>query len=264
MKATTAMNAVSVIRLNILRSGYLLLVLGIGASMWPILLREGPRLELMHGAALSMLCAVGLLALLGLRHPLQMLPLLMFEMTWKLIWTLRIALPLWSADRLDADFMGTLAACAIALVFPFVIPWRYVLDAYVRRPADAWRPGARPSPRKYPRPVSALEKVVEASDCNWSTAVRLIQRARSVTRLTSEPLSQRKAAYRQSADFSHPIEAVERDGDVLIKLCAVEGRPIAKAVDDCLGHTIGITLGLHEGRRSQPRCRPRNAQADRG
>ncbi len=139
MKANDIMHNVSVMRLNVLRSGYLLLVLGIGAGMWPVLLREGPQLELMHGAALSMLCAVGLLALLGLRYPLQMLPLLMFEMTWKTIWTLRIAVPLWSADRLDANFMATLVACAVALVFPFVIPWAYVLKTYIRRPADAWR-----------------------------------------------------------------------------------------------------------------------------
>jgi len=143
MKANTIMHDISGTRLNFLRSGYLLLVLGIGAGMWPVLLREGPQLELMHGAALSMLCAIGLLALFGLRYPLQMLPLLIFEMTWKTIWTLRIAVPLWSADRLDANFMATLVACAVALVFPFIIPWTYVFDNYIRRPAEPWRPSAR-------------------------------------------------------------------------------------------------------------------------
>lgn len=137
------MHGISILRLNLLRSGYLLLILGIGAAMWPTLLREGPELELMHGAALSMLCAVGLLAVLGLRYPLQMLPLLMFEMTWKAIWLLRIAVPLWSAGRLDANFMGTVAACLIALVFPFVIPWTYVLDTYVRKPTEPWWPRAQ-------------------------------------------------------------------------------------------------------------------------
>lgn len=135
---------ISTLRLNALRGGYLLLVVGIGAGMWPVLLRDGPRLDTMHGAALSMLCAVGLLAVLGLRHPLRMLPLLMFEMTWKTIWTLRIALPLWASDRLDAHVVATLAACAVALVFPFIIPWGYVLDAYIRAPADEWPTTARP------------------------------------------------------------------------------------------------------------------------
>ncbi|MBB6254126.1 hypothetical protein [Nitrospirillum iridis] len=130
---------VSVFRLNLLRGGYLLLAGGIGAAMWPELLAQGPALELMHGAALSMLCALGLLAALGLRHPLAMLPLLMFEMTWKLLWSLRIALPLWLDGRLDGDHISTLGACLIAVVFPVLIPWRYVLDTYVRRAADPWR-----------------------------------------------------------------------------------------------------------------------------
>ena len=142
-KVTLAVHGISTLRLNLLRGGYLLLVLGIGAGMWPVLLRDGPDLELMHGAALSMLCAVGLLALLGLRYPLRMLPLLMFEMAWKTIWTLRIALPLWTTDRLDASFVATLVACAVALVFPFIVPWRYVLDTYVRGPADPWSFSAR-------------------------------------------------------------------------------------------------------------------------
>lgn len=111
--------------------------------MWPVLLREGPDLELMHGATLSMLCAMSLLALLGLRYPLQMLPLLFFELIWKLIWTLLIALPLWFADRLNEGVVSTLAACAIALIFPVLIPWGYVLDNYIRRPADAWHARTR-------------------------------------------------------------------------------------------------------------------------
>lgn len=133
------MDDVSALRLNLLRAGYLLLVVGIGLAMWPTLLRAGPELELMHGAALSMLCALGLLAVLGLRYPLQMLPLLMFEMAWKTIWILRIAVPLWRADRVDANVMATMVACAIALVYPLIVPWRYVLDMYVRKPADPWR-----------------------------------------------------------------------------------------------------------------------------
>ncbi len=132
------MKPVSILRLNLLRCGYLLLAGGLGAFMWPQLLSEGPRLEIMHGLALSMLCALGALCVLGLRYPLRMLPLLLFEITWKAIWLLRIALPLWRENRLDDGVMSTLFAVAIAVVFPFVIPWKYVLQHYILQSGDPW------------------------------------------------------------------------------------------------------------------------------
>lgn len=45
-----------------------------------------------------------------------------------------------AAGQLDADSSETLKACLMGVVlFPIVIPWRYVLDNYVRQPADRWR-----------------------------------------------------------------------------------------------------------------------------
>jgi hypothetical protein len=91
------MNDVSTLRLYLLRAGYLLLVVGLGSTIWPAILDQ-TTWELMRGVVVSMLGAMSLLAVLGIRYPLQMLPLLFFELTWKSIWLLRVALPLWSAD----------------------------------------------------------------------------------------------------------------------------------------------------------------------
>jgi hypothetical protein len=87
-----AMNEVSLLRLYLLRAGYLLLVVGLGLTVWPSILNLGKSWELMHGVVVSMLGAMAVLALLGLRYPLQMLPLLFFEVVWKGIWLLRVAL----------------------------------------------------------------------------------------------------------------------------------------------------------------------------
>ncbi len=130
--------APSALRLNLLRAGYLLLVVGLGSMIWPTILHHAQSWELMHGVAASMLGALSALAVLGLRYPLRMLPLLFFELTWKSIWLICVALPLWSAHRLDAAAAETAVECLMAVVFLAVIPWRYAAQTYVTAGGDAW------------------------------------------------------------------------------------------------------------------------------
>lgn len=93
----------------------------------------------MQGVVNCVLAAVSLLALLGLRYPLQMLPLLFFEMVWKSIWLIVVAMPLWSAQQMDANTWETAVACLMGVIFPIVIPWRYVFANYFRKAGDRWR-----------------------------------------------------------------------------------------------------------------------------
>jgi hypothetical protein len=86
-----------------------------------------------------------LLALLGLRYPLKMLPLLFFELVWKVTWLVAIGLQLRSSGQLEGEFRETWFANLLGLViFPLVIPWGYVLRRYVREPGDRWT-RSRPS-----------------------------------------------------------------------------------------------------------------------
>src|SRR5215203_6007727 len=87
---------VSLFRLYVLRAMYLVLVVGLGAMIVPEILNH----ELTsRGVIAALLGAVWLLAFLGLRYPLTMLPLLMFELAWKAIWMLSYGLPQWSAGE---------------------------------------------------------------------------------------------------------------------------------------------------------------------
>ena len=77
---TTADQDVPLWRLNLLRAAYLLLVIGIGVMILPIIVRHEPSAR---GVIPSLLLGVWLLAFVGLKLPLRMLPLLMFEFAWK-------------------------------------------------------------------------------------------------------------------------------------------------------------------------------------
>ena len=131
---------VSVARLYVLRATYLLIVVGLGTVIWPLILMPSGEPEHYRGVVRALLGAVSLLAVLGLRYPLQMLPLLLFELVWKTIWVLAMGLPLWLGDRFDPATRETWNSCLAGLVlFPLVIPWRYVFEVYVKAPGDRWR-----------------------------------------------------------------------------------------------------------------------------
>lgn len=133
------MNEVSLLRLHVLRATYLLMVVGLGATIWPLLLDAPETVEHFRGVTWCLLGTVALLALLGLRYPLKMLPLLLFELVWKTTWLVAIGLPLRSSGQLEGPFRETWFANLLGLViFPLVIPWGYVLRKYVREPGDRW------------------------------------------------------------------------------------------------------------------------------
>lgn len=127
-------------RLYVLRGCYLLLAVGLGLTIWPNILNPDPTWPLMFGVVQSVLGAVSLLALLGLRHPVQMLPLLLFEVAWKTIWLLIVALPGLLAGTLTAGQSSTLFDCSLVVIVVAAIPWGYVWKAYVAKSGDRWAP----------------------------------------------------------------------------------------------------------------------------
>ena len=96
----------------------------------------------MDGVKASMLAAVSVLSLLGIRYPLQMLPVLLFELAWKLIWVAAVVLPLWTTDQIDPATLKVFYSCLTVLIVAAVIPWRYVVAQYVTKRGDPWRSDA--------------------------------------------------------------------------------------------------------------------------
>ena len=99
-----------------------------------------PVPTLMTGAARALFSALGLLALLGVRYPIAMIPLMLFELAWKLLWLVFIGLPLRAAGPLDADAAQTFFQVAAGIPMVLVVmPWPYVWRNFVLRQADRWR-----------------------------------------------------------------------------------------------------------------------------
>lgn len=131
---------VSVLRLHILRAMYLFIAIGLGLTIWPQILFSEDTQANANTVVSSLLGALAVLCLFGLRYPLKMLPVLIIEFCWKFIWVAAFALPMSLDTGLDTYAKDTLFACAIGLVLvPLVLPWGYVWKTFIQAKAEPWR-----------------------------------------------------------------------------------------------------------------------------
>ena len=143
----------SLTRLHMMRAGYLFMFVGLVVVKWP-LLPDAASLPVYEGVTLCLLTAMSLLALLGLRHPVKLLPVLLFEAAWKLLWLGLVALPKASSGDLDPATSQIIVNCSLVVVILAVIPWRHAWRTYVTSPGDPWRrPAMSPPADRAPRQV---------------------------------------------------------------------------------------------------------------
>jgi len=126
-------------RLHIMRAGYLFMGLGLALVKWPLIVNGAASLPLFEGVVACLLTAMSLLAFLGLRNPVRMLPILLFEVMWKVLWLATVALPRALDGKLDTATQEVLINCSFVVVIVAVIPWRYAWRQYVSSTGERWR-----------------------------------------------------------------------------------------------------------------------------
>lgn len=131
---------VGIFRLYLLRGMYLLIAVGLGTTIWPYILFPEDLVAGQGSVVRALLGALAAMCLLGLRYPLRMLPLLIFELLWKTIWVVASAIPMWLGPGLDTYASETLFATLMGVVLvPIVIPWGYVVKHYLQDSGARWR-----------------------------------------------------------------------------------------------------------------------------
>jgi len=135
----TSMPELSLLRLYTLRAAYFVMAAGLGAFIWPDVIHHTSHFAMTKGIQCALLAGLGATSALGLRYPVQMLPILLFEFTWKAIYLAAFALPLWSAHQIDAATAEDIQAVLMVVILIPLIPWRYVFAHYVLRRGDRWK-----------------------------------------------------------------------------------------------------------------------------
>jgi hypothetical protein len=126
-------------RLHLMRVGYLLMGLGLAVVKWPVVIGYDRSTPLFEGIVAVILTAMSLLAFLGLRYPIRLLPILLFECLWKIIWLGVVALPVVAAGDVDEAMQQVIVNCLVVVVVIAVVPWGYVWQRYVVAKGDRWR-----------------------------------------------------------------------------------------------------------------------------
>ncbi len=87
-----------------------------------------------RGMSQSMLAGLWVCSFFGVRRPLLMLPLFLFEFFWKSIWLCIYGLPQWLAGEMRPQLSEDLLAIGSGpFLFAAIIPWGHVWRSFVER-----------------------------------------------------------------------------------------------------------------------------------
>lgn len=126
------------INIYLLRLVYILMFFVLGQQTWShILFHQGPW-EPTHAIAWCVWTAFATLAGLGILHPLRMVPILLLEIFYKVLWLILVAYPLWSKGTLAGSPAEDTTSAFLWVILPIVsVPWRYAFQHYIYKPKGA-------------------------------------------------------------------------------------------------------------------------------
>jgi hypothetical protein len=134
---TTHDREVPLWRLYVLRAGFLLFAVA-GFFVHPQWLIDPSPTN--RGMILAFTGGLWVMSFFGLRYPLQLLPIFLFEFVFKTMWLLRFGLPQWMSGRVDPQLSEDLILIGCPpILLALIIPWGYVWGHYFTEPAERWR-----------------------------------------------------------------------------------------------------------------------------
>lgn len=108
-------------------------------TAWGTLIEHWGTFEPNEGVAFAFWGALSLIALLGLRFPVRMLPILLLQFLYKLIWIAAVGYPLMVQGELGEVGMDLFKANVAGVMIDGVaIPWLYTIRVYI---INAFRSG---------------------------------------------------------------------------------------------------------------------------
>ena len=123
------------IHIYLLRLVYFLMFFVLGKDVWTKIFTHREPWEPLNAMVWCVWAAFATLAGLGIAFPLKMLPILLLEIFYKVLWLIIVAYPLWTANTLAGSPAEDMTSAFLWVLLPICsVPWGYVFSCYFSRP----------------------------------------------------------------------------------------------------------------------------------
>jgi len=120
------------INIYLLRGLFFLMFFVLGLQVWSFIFKHSGTWDSDQAVAYSVFAGFSVLAFLGIINPIKMLPLLLLEVFYKVLWLLLVAFPVWFSDQVVSARVESRIFAFTLIVLPLVaIPWGYVYKTYI-------------------------------------------------------------------------------------------------------------------------------------
>jgi len=123
------------INIYLLRLVFILMFFLLGRDTWTHIVTHQGVWEPVNAVAWCVWTAFATLAGLGIIHPLKMVPILLLEIFYKVLWLILVAYPLWSKGKLAGSPAEGITSAFLWVILPIIaVPWAYVFVNYIYKP----------------------------------------------------------------------------------------------------------------------------------
>ncbi|AFV00982.2 hypothetical protein M5M_19285 [Simiduia agarivorans SA1 = DSM 21679] len=120
------------INIYAMRVIYCLMVFVLGAEVWGYIFSYTGRWGENDAVAWSVWAAFSVLALVGIFRTVEMIPVLLLEIVYKVLWLILVVYPLWRSNELVGSGVEETAFAFGLVILPILaMPWGYVFNRYV-------------------------------------------------------------------------------------------------------------------------------------
>jgi hypothetical protein len=126
------------INIYLLRLVFILMFFVLGRNTWTHILTHQGSWRPDEAISWCVWTAFATLAGLGIIRPLKMVPILLLEIFYKVLWLIIVAYPLWSQGSLAGSPAEATTSAFLWVLLPIVaVPWGYVFATYIYKPGPA-------------------------------------------------------------------------------------------------------------------------------